>query len=226
MTRRDTWCAVALVSYLGLAGAVPVSSAQELSTSHDASAPPDTVAPPLKAQLQAEALVVTRGAARIEFWWVRSLALESAAGGAPSWSQVPDGALVGVMRTTDPLPDIRGVPIAPGVYTLRFALQPQNGDHLGASPYREFIVVGPAAADPDSNPVGYDTAVELGKKTLGRSHPAALSIDPPSATQAAGSIAPTEDGHSAVIVAIPVAHGGAEAGTITFGLVLVGRIDH
>ena len=37
--------------------------------------------------------------------------------------------------------DIRGKVVKPGVYTLRYALQPQNGDHLGAAPNREFLLL-------------------------------------------------------------------------------------
>jgi hypothetical protein len=226
MTPRSARSFAATALCLVLAGGAPGISAQELSARREVVALPDGIAPPVKEQLQNEAMVVTRGTARIEFWWVRGLASKLPSASVPAWSEVPDGALLGVMRTMEPLPDIRGVPIAPGVYTLRFALQPQNGDHLGASPYREFIVVGPAAADADPNPVGYEAAVKLGTKTQGRSHPATLSIDPPSSTEAAGSVITTEDGHSAIAIAVPFTSGGTQAGSLTFGLILVGRIDH
>lgn len=204
-------------------GAVP-APAQELAGRREAVPLPDALAEPVRLQLAGDALVVSRGTGRIEFWWAQGLALE--AQGPPEWRQVPAGALVGAMRLADPMPDIRGYTIAPGVYTLRFALQPQDGDHMGVSPYREFLIVAPASEDRTADPLGFDAAVDLGKKTQNRSHPAVLSIDPPSSNAAPATVVRTEDGHAAVIAAVPAAHEGQDAGALTFGVVLVGRIQY
>ena len=60
------------------------------------------------------------------------------------------------MRVSGPYKEIRGKVVAPGVYTLRYGLQPQNGDHLGISTFREFLVVSPAAVDTDPKVLGFD----------------------------------------------------------------------
>ena len=87
-------------------------------------------------------------AAPLELWWVKAVSLEKApASGKPSWADVADGTLVGVIRVGAAWSDIRGYGMKAGVYTLRFALQPQNGDHLGVSPNREFLLVCPSALD-------------------------------------------------------------------------------
>jgi hypothetical protein len=200
-------------------------SAQELTTARDPVPLPDAFAEPVRATLDSHSFTVTRGTNRIQFWWSRAVALTTTAT-SPEWSQVPAGALVGAMQLTEPLPDIRGVAIPPGAYTLRFAMQPQDGDHLGVSPYRQFLVVAPAGEDRTSDPLGFDRAVSLGKKTQGRSHPAVLSIDPPSARAEPGSVVTTENGHTAVVITIPASHDGQPAGALTFGLILVGLIEH
>ena len=102
---------------------------------------PAELAEPIRALLQPEATVVMRGANRLEFWWVKALPLDSAPEGRPSWSNVADGALVGAVTFAKAMTDTRGLPMKPGVYTLRFALQPQDGDHMGVSPHREFLLV-------------------------------------------------------------------------------------
>lgn len=187
--------------------------------------PPEALAEPLRAQLFNESADVTRGESLIRFWGVRALPLT--AGTGADWSSVPPGALIGAMQIDAPLPDIRGGPIPPGVYTLRFAMQPQDGDHMGVSPYRQFLVVAPAAEDRTPDPVGHDRAVELGKKTQKRSHPAVLSIDPPAADASAGpAVIKTEDGHTAAVVGVDCTRDGAPAGKLAFGVVLVGRIEH
>jgi len=108
-----------------------------------------------------------------------------------------------------------------GVYTLRYALQPVNGDHLGVSPFREFLLASPAAIDRRAEATGYHEAVNLSRQAIGSSHPAVLSIDPPVATAGAGTVTTNEAGHTMVVVEVPVSGGGV----LRFGLVLVGRID-
>ncbi|HXE79826.1 MAG TPA: hypothetical protein VNK41_03685 [Vicinamibacterales bacterium] len=187
--------------------------------------PPDALAAPIRAALLRESLEVKRGDDLVRFWTVRALPLSGSA--TADWSNVPAGALVGAMQIESPLPDIRGNPIAPGVYTLRFALQPQDGDHMGVSPYRQFLVVAPAAEDQSVEPVGYEGAVAMGKKASGRSHPAVLSIDPPSVSvPPPAPVVKTEEGHTAVVLGVDCTHEGAPAARLSFGLILVGRIEY
>jgi hypothetical protein len=203
-----------------------LSTGQEVTwvTSKDKSRPPpEAIAEPLRNLLFTESADVRRGESLVRFWGVRALPVT---GNTPEWSNVPPGTLVGAMQLEAPLPDIRGFPIPPGVYTLRFALQPQDGDHMGVSPYRQFLVVAPAAEDRTPEPLGHDGAVGLGKKTQGRSHPAVLSIAPPVVTGATGpQVVKTEDGHTAVVLGVDCTRDGTSVGPLTFGVVLVGRIE-
>lgn len=220
MTIRQGLAALVTVIVSALAPATALT-AQELASAREVVGPPETLAEPILTRLSSEAVIVTRGKSRLEFWWTTGLSSATM-----DWTGVPPGALIGALRLVDPLPDIRGYSIPPGVYTLRFVLQPQDGDHMGVSPYREFLVVSPAADDRTPEPLGVDGAVELGKKTQNRSHPAVLSIDPPASRDSPGSIVRTEEGHTAVVHAVPVVRDGAPAGALTFGLILVGRVEH
>lgn len=204
-----------------------VARAQELSVkAGPTAAAPTEIAEPVRALLGDASVTVARGANMLEFWWVKALPLESAPSGTPAWSNVADGSIVGALRIAKPLTDIRGLPIKPGVYTLRYTLQPQDGDHMGVSPYREFLLVAPAAEDMSAAPAGYKGAVALAKKTFGKSHPAALSLDPPASTATPGSIVTNDAGHTSVVFSVPAAAGGASKGSLTFGLMLVGTIEH
>ena len=119
---------------------------------------------------------MTLGEATIEIWWANGVA---ATAPGPGWSNVESGTLVGAMRVTGSFKEIRGKVVKPGVYTLRYGQQPQNGDHLGISPFREFLLLSPAAVDRDPKVLGFDGAVAVSKQTIGTSHPASLSLDPP-----------------------------------------------
>jgi hypothetical protein len=190
----------------------------QLAATPLAAAPPDEVAAPLRALLAPNGTKVAIGATALEFWWVATLPVAA----PTAWSQLPEGALVGVVRVTGAFKEIRGKTVKPGVYTLRFGLQPQNGDHLGASPFREYLLLSPTAVDTDPKPLGFDGTVAIAKQTLGASHPAALSLDPPVATAAPGASYTNELEHKGVVFSVATTGGG----TLKFGLILVGVIEH
>ena len=183
---------------------------------------PPELAAPVAAALATEVVTVTASTTKLEFWWVKSLPLRAGGSGAPSWADVPDGSLVGALRLGTDWTDIRGYILRPGVYTLRFALQPQNGDHMGISPNREFLLPAPAADDPAIDAVGFDGAVALARKSSRRAHPASISIDPPSSASRPLSATTNELGHQVVIVSVPTSAGQP----LTFGIVVDGLIDH
>lgn len=189
--------------------------------------PPSELAPAIAGVLGSDVTTVTTGSARLEFWLVKALELAHAPSpDALSWTDVPEGALVGVLRLGSTWTDIRGFTIRPGVYTLRFALQPQNGDHMGISPHREFLLPGPAAEDTAVAPVGYDGALELAKKVSRRAHPASISLDPPVSPAAPGTVTTSDLGHQVVILRVPVTFEGTPAGHLAFGVVVQGTIDN
>ncbi len=194
----------------------------QLSTLNSAVTAPEEVAPAIKAQLQASSAKVSLGDATVEIWLANGVAATAA---GPGWSSVESGTLVGVLRVTGAFKEIRGKVVKPGVYTLRYGQQPQNGDHLGISPFREFLLLSPAAVDRDPKVLGFEGTVALSKQTIGTSHPASLSLDPPEdAPGAVLSAYKNESGHDGVVFEVKQA--GKATGTIKFGLILLGLIVH
>jgi hypothetical protein len=172
---------------------------------------------------------IALGAATLDIWLVQSLERTVAgpgstpprtdrAAGTPGWSGVDSGTLVGAVRVAGEFKEIRGKVVKPGVYTLRYGLQPQNGDHLGISTFREFVLLSPAAIDTDPKVLGFDGVVALSKEVIGTAHPASLSLDPPE--DAPGALLSTytnELGHDGVVLQI---------GGLKFGLIVSGLIVH
>lgn len=162
----------------------------------------------------APAAKIVAGDATLEVWLVQKLETS----GGPGWSGVESGTLIGAMRVSGVFKEIRGKAVKPGVYTLRYGQQPQNGDHLGISQFREFLLLSPAAIDTDPKVLGFDGVVALSKDVIGTAHPASLSLDPPEdAPGAALSAYKNEPGHDGVVLQI---------GTLKFGLIVVGLIVH
>lgn len=213
-------------SALIAAGALLVSGAalaQAPAVSKHAAPPPAELADPIEALMAPGGPRVTIGAKTIDFWFVKSLPLRSGTSDA-TWSSIDEGTLVGAAKLSAAHVEIRGKTLKPGIYTLRFALQPQNGDHLGASPYREFLLLGPVGGDTSPAALGHDGAVDLSKQAIGTSHPVAWSIDPPQATAAPGTLVKNDIGLTSVIVEIPVSRDGKDAGAIKFGIAVQGTI--
>jgi hypothetical protein len=180
--------------------------------------PASQLAPAIGSLLSASGAKVVVGDATLDIWWVQSIG-----GDGPGWSGVESGTLVGAARVSGPFKEIRGKVVAPGVYTLRYGQQPQNGDHLGISPYRDFLLLSPAAVDKDPKVLGFDGVVALSKQVIGTSHPASLSIDPPEdAPGAVLSVYKNESGHDGVVFEVA----RKPSGTIKFGLIVSGLIVH
>jgi hypothetical protein len=156
---------------------------------------------------------VVIGEATLDIWLVKAVE-----GAGADWSSVESGTLVGALRVTGTFKEIRGKMVKPGVYTLRYGQQPQNGDHLGISQFREFLLISPTAIDIDPKVLGFDGVVALSKEVIGTAHPASLSLDPPhDAPGAPLSVYQNELGHDGVVF---------QAGALKFGLIVTGLIVH
>ncbi len=217
MVARRFLAFVALTVFTG------VAHAQTLAASAQATPPPAELSAGVKAELQKSGFKVGVGATTLEFWWVNGVKMSAEADG---WDNVDSGTLVGAVRITGDFKEIRGKPVKAGVYTLRYGLQPQNGDHLGISTFREFLLLSPAAADLDPKTTGFDGAVALSKQTIGTAHPAALSLDPPVAPDAPLSTYANDQGHKGLVFEVPRSINGKATGTLRFGLILIGLIVH
>jgi hypothetical protein len=200
-------------------------SGQALTATKAAAPPPSDVAPAIATLLSPEAIIVKVGDVPIQVWWVKTLPLETSPSGAPKWSDVSEGTLVGVISVGGTWHDIRGYVLKAGAYTLRFAMQPQNGDHLGVSPNREFLLLAPAAVDTSPGVVGEKGAIDLSKKAVNRAHPSALSLDPPVATRPAMSPVSNDIGLDGIVFTVPTSFQNKPVGELSFGLILRGTIQ-
>ena len=185
---------------------------------------PAGVAAPVAQTLAPGGVRVTAGNTIIAFWFVSALPVKAGTA-APSWKDVDEGSLVGVVSLDKDYRDIRGRVVGAGTYTLRYGIQPANDDHLGVSPFRDFLLLSAIAEDTDPAPRGHDGTIELSKHAIGSKHPAVWSIDPPVAAEAPLSIHTTDLGHKAVVMEIPITRDGAPAGTLKFGIVVIGKIE-
>lgn len=147
--------------------------------SEAAGPPPQGLASGIVGALQKEGIKISAdgGSAFCEVWFRTSLTSGAKSSEEGVTLSIPHGTLLGAIRFPAQGADRRGQTIKSGVYTLRYSLQPLNGDHLGVSPQRDFAVLVPAAEDKDLNATpAFDPLMEMSKKASGTPHPAVLSI--------------------------------------------------
>lgn len=193
-----------------------VTSAQQIAVSAHGDPPPAEIASPLRELLASGGGRAQIGETTLTFWWVESLAVS----GAPAWASVAEGSAVGAVRISTLFRDIRGRTIKPGVYALRYAVQPQDGDHLGVSSFRDYLLLSPAEVDQDPAPAGHDGAVNMSKKTIGASHPGAWMLNPPTTSDAVHSTGDNDMRLRYAVFEVPTT-----GGPLRFGLVLIGRVE-
>jgi hypothetical protein len=104
------------------------------------------------------------------------------------YTQLAESTLVGVLHFPKAGSDFRGEAIPAGFYTLRYALLPDDGNHLGVAPNRDFLLLIPAASDADPK-VSFKSQElnALSRTATGTKHPGPLSMASPTGTTPAVS---------------------------------------
>ncbi|HID22596.1 MAG TPA: hypothetical protein EYP14_09365 [Planctomycetaceae bacterium] len=90
------------------------------------------------------------------------------------------GQLIGVVRLSDDAvyTDFRGQEVQPGLHTIRYAQEPQDGNHF--SEIRDFLLLLPAAEDTDPSVLqDGDTLSEKSKESSEGEHPTVMPLLPP-----------------------------------------------
>jgi hypothetical protein len=94
-----------------------------------------------------------------------------------AYPQLAESTLVAVIHFPEAAADFRGHRIPAGFYTLRYAIMPNDGNHLGAAPNRDFLLVIPAASDADPGATFKpEELVTMSARTTGMKHPSPLSL--------------------------------------------------
>lgn len=209
--RLTPWLALALP--LLLTAASPALAAD--FTVEAAGAPPQELAPAVRSVLAETGVRAVVGATDLTVWLRREPPLAETPSTAlgRAFKTLAEGDLVGVLRLAAPWTDYRGRTVSPGLYTLRTALRPEDGYHMGVSEYRDFLLLLPAAEDTDPGRTWtYDEMVEASRRSSTSSHPAVLALFPVGTVETPTA---TENSWGQPTLALPF-------GEITLGLVVEG----
>jgi len=133
------------------------------------------------------------------------------------YPRLGESMLVGVISFPHATTDYRGEGVKPGVYTLRYSLLPNDANHLGVAPNRDFLLLIPADSDADPNATfKFDQLMDLSRKATGTRHPGPLSLVQPSGT--APAVSKDDEQHWIFSAAVRLASGD----DLPFALVVKG----
>ncbi len=180
----------------GLLVATSAASAQEsLKVTALKQAAPETISAAVRTALAEEGYRVQdeQGRTIIDVWPRKSVPSSDKPAGPKGAVQFPflaDGELVGALRFATEGHDYRDQPIAKGAYTIRYGLQPVNGDHLGVSTYRDYSLLVPASKDQSLALLPRKQLDERSAESAGTSHPAVFLLleAPADASKSAASV--------------------------------------
>jgi hypothetical protein len=184
--------------------------------------PPREIDPAIQKLLQPKAIQLVEGdQPAFQFWLVNDLPLQSKPGAKPL-DAVKQATLLGVVSVPKALRDYRDDEIAAGVYTMRFALQPQDGNHLGSSEFLYFAALTPAKLDTKPDGItDYKSLVKVSSKETSTDHPVILSLRPTGSGDSPQLVEPAPE-HKSVRVKVPATAGG-EKTSLAFEIVYEGK---
>lgn len=116
-----------------------------------------------------------------EFWFVNHIeAAEDKGNTKDTLDTVEPVSLLGaVIVHQEERYDFREDPIDPGTYVVRYSLQPQDGNHMGTSPYDTFLIFVPLDLDPElDGHFDHELMVELALEPTASAHPPILALQP------------------------------------------------
>jgi len=141
---------------------------------------PAEVAASVSGLLQKDGIKITGAGGKVlcEIWVRASMpAAVKSTEDNMSMPEIPHGTVIAAIRFPEKHADRRGQGVKPGVYTGRSSFFPQNGDHQGVAPQRDFMILSQAAEDKDGavNPV-FDALMTMSRKASGTPHPLVFSM--------------------------------------------------
>ena len=133
---------------------------------------------------------------------------------------LPPSTVVGALRVPKGITDYRKQKVPAGVYTLRYGIQPMDGDHMGTAPYNDFLLASPAGEDKKPDLLAVKPLQELSAKVTG-DHPAVFLLFPGKGAGKEAKLVARPGDHQVVLIRLNASSGGKKA-TLDIGLTLIG----
>jgi len=223
--QKSVW--LLLASFVACGLFCPGSFAAELTLKAVEKEPPKELDASIRAALQSKAIQLLDGEKpALEFWLRSEIPLEAKPASIDKGLDgLKQAALLGVVSVAKATRDYRDDTVPSGHYTMRFASQPQDGNHLGTAEFLYFAVLTPAKLDTRLDGItDYKTLVKASSKETSTDHPMVISLRP--ATSEEGDFPKLNEPapeHKSIRLKIPAKASGSDQKTsLAFELVYQG----
>lgn len=176
-------------------------------------------------QPQGSRVLDSSGATVCEIWLGNAIPLAASVNSSPEimYGSLAVSTLVGAIHFPNKATDFRGQAIKPGFYTLRYGQTPQDGNHMGVNPTRDFLVMSPVAQDTNLSAIfSLQDLVKLSKLASGTNHPAILEMDPAGSGEAA-SVTQNSAGYTVLSAQAKSKTAAGQAQPLNISVVVVGQ---
>lgn len=165
---------------------------------------PEGLSAAIAAHVQDTALTVSSAVEGplMDLWFAKQLPAGEVAPPDPAvtYGTLSEGVVLAVMRLHRDHRDFRDQSVPAGTYVVRYLRQPDDGNHLGETTYRDFAVLVPATAR-TAGPQRFD--VTLGQALQLNTHPFVWGLWPAVTPATEPGIAPVDDDKWALELTIP-----------------------
>lgn len=117
------------------------------------------------------------GTPLVSVWTAKSVPTSKKDVEGANYASLDVSSFIGVVRFEQDAKDFRGQTIPKGTYTARYDLLPNDGNHMGVAPNRDFLLLMSLMSDAD--PAATFTEKQLiraSAKVAGGAHPTVLSL--------------------------------------------------
>ena len=158
-------------------------AADTRSVKREAAEPPAELAEGIRRILPSDCEVVSDATGSVvgRFWFRSELPGKATAQqikNGLTFQEVTETCVIGAVKFERVFIDYRKQEIAPGIYTLRLAYQPENGDHKDSAPHTDFALLVPADKDPKPDELEPKALYKLSFASTGGEHPGVLLLYP------------------------------------------------
>jgi hypothetical protein len=205
----------------------PVRADGPFSAKPAEAAPPMDIKEPIRKLLADKSVQVTDGKGNVhcEIWFRKAVpakATPEQVKNGLTYREVEETTVIGAIRFPQAIKDYRNQTVKPGVYVLRLAFQPQDGDHMGTAPHPEFCLLVAAGKDQKPDAMDPKDLHSLSASSMGGNHPGVLLLFPNEKPTPQLKMADEGMGHWVLRHTLQAEAGGKPA-TLGIGLTLVGH---
>ncbi len=166
-------------------------------------------------------VIDAKGQPLCEIWFRKEIVTTKAEVEGANFAQLQDGSLIAVINFPAATSDYRGQGIKAGWYTLRYAVMPVNGSHLGVSPSRDFVLLCSVSDDKDPNvQIKGEALIKLSIVASGSGHVSPWSIVSASSKDGFPKIVKTEEEHYILEISLKT-----KSGELPIGITIVGKTE-